>query len=599
MKKSESRLYIELEARFLKLETRLDSVLDENKLLRLENRKLTSQLAILTRKYDRLLSQNRALVIELKQLKEENRKLSQENKRLSEQNAVLLVQNQELVEKNQALEFKVLSLQRQMFGKKKDRLNKVKDNPTNIVDYLRNSKLVPKEQVKPKGRRKLTEDYVADETRKYDFIDTPVCDCCQGVMSYLSSNDSHHVEYQFALKKIKIRQEKYVCGSCNKIKVAQGSKLPIPKGLPLAGLLTKVILDKFGNGMPFYRQAQNWQYQNVSYSRQQLNGWFARAADLIRPLTSIMYSEMMKVDYLMCDETGLLLLNKEDGKDGKVHMCVMKEGGKAFNFVYCWPIKSRTQEEISKKLKDFRGYLQTDGLNFYFEVQVREGIIKVNCWAHVRRKFVEIAQLAGDKAVGGLAFEVVKMIDELYRIEREGKALTGKELLGKRNKESKKILQKIKKYLQKHQALVLPKSKLGKAINYTLQRWDGLTSYLKDSRIKIDNNETERCIKYFVIGRKNWLFADNLDSATKMGELYGLIMSCKINNINPKEYLEYAFKQLPYVNKHDFEKLKQLLPDRYDKNKRFDEEYRQERGIREEIIAHEKAEINLAELKVA
>jgi len=587
---SKSISYSELEARFLKLENRLNDVLADNKNLRLANNMLSKKLATLTRKYQELN-------IELKQTKAENKLLLEQNKVLLARNEELKVQNEELVAKNQALEFKVASLQKQLFGKKKDRINRDKNGA--VEQYLRSTRQKPQGEIEKSGRKPRSQYRRPDETRRYDFINPPVCDCCEQNMSYLSSNDSEHAEYEVILKKVRISREKYVCRECNKIKVAQGSRLPIPKGLPLVGLLTKVILDKFGNGMPFYRQAQNWQYQNVGYSRQQLNGWFARAADLIQPLTSLMYSEMLKSDYLMCDETELLLLNKEDGKDGKVHMCVMKEGGKAFNFVYCWPIKSRTQEEISNKLKDFRGYLQTDGLNFYFEVQVRDGIIKVNCWAHVRRKFVEIVQLAGDEAIGGLSFEVVKMIDELYRIEREGKELTGKELLRLRNKESRKILQKIKRYLQKHQALVLPKSKLGKAINYTLQRWDGLTSYLKDSRIKIDNNESERCIKYFVIGRKNWLFADNIDSATKMGELYSLIMSCKINNINPQEYLEYAFKQLPYVNKHDIEKLKQLLPDRYDKNKYFDEEYRQERGIKEEIIVHEKVEVRLAELKVA
>jgi transposase len=575
--------YSELEARFLKLESRLNDVLADNKNLRLANNRLSRKLATLTRKYQELN-------IELKQTKAENNLLL-------EQNQVLLARNEELVTKNQALEFKVASLQKQLFGKKKDRINKDKNGV--VEQYLRSSKQKPQDEIEKCGRKPRSQDNSPDETRRYDFINAPVCDCCEQYMSYLSSNTSEHVEYEVILKKVKISQEKYVCGQCNKIQVAQGSKLPIPKGLPLAGLLTKVILDKFGNGMPFYRQAQNWQYQKVGYSRQQLNGWFARAADLIQPITSLMYREILRTDYLMCDETELLLLNKEDGKDGKAHMCVMKEGGKAFNFVYCWPIKSRTQEEISNKLKDFRGYLQTDGLNFYYEVQVREGIIKVNCWAHVRRKFVEIAQLAGNESGVGLAFEVVKMIGDLYRIEREGEKLTREKLLRLRNRESKKVLQKIQKYLKKHQTLVLPKSKLGKAINYTLERWEGLTSYLKDSRIKIDNNETERCIKYFVIGRKNWLFADNLDSATKMGELYSLIMSCKINNINPREYLEYIFKQLPYVNKHDIKKLKQLLPDRYDKNRRFDEEYRQERGIREEIIVHDKAEISLAELKVA
>ncbi len=409
---------------------------------------------------------------------------------------------------------------------------------------------MPKGQAKPRGRRKLASDYVADETRKYDFIVAPLCDCCQGAMNYLGSNDSHHIEWQVVLKKIKIEQEKYVCSGCNKIKVAAGSKLPIPKGLPLAGMLTKVILDKFGNAMPFYRQAQNFNYSGQGYSRQLLNCWFMRATDLVEPLTKLIYSEMLKSDYLMCDETELLLLDKEDNREGKIHMCVLREGGKKFNFVYCWPIKSRRQEEISKKLKDFNGHFQTDGLNFYFEIQGRDGIIKVNCWAHVRRKFINIAMLAEWKGEGGLAFKIVKLIDKLYMIERSGKDLSVEKLVKLRRSKSAKILQQLKENLLQNKASVPPKSQLGQAINYTNDRWDGLTSYLNDGRIEIDNNGTERCIKYFVIGRKNWMFADNIYSAEKLGSLYSLIVSCKINNINPQEYLEYIFRQLPLGSYH-------------------------------------------------
>jgi len=154
-------------------------------------------------------------------------------------------------------------------------------------------------------------------------------------------------------------------------------------------------------------------------------------------------------------------------------------------------------------------------------------------------------------------------------------------------------------YLKKYQTSVLPKSRLGIAIKYTLDRWEGLSTYLKDARIEIDNNSTERCIKYFVIGRKNWLFASNLASAENSGILYSLVMTCKINNINLKEYFEYIFKQLPYINKSDVERLEQLLPDRYDKNKGFDEEYREKRGIEEKIIINHELSKRLGYLQAA
>ena len=118
---------------------------------------------------------------------------------------------------------------------------------------------------------------------------------------------------------------------------------------------------------------------------------------------------------------------------------------------------------------------------------------------------------------------------------------------------------------------------------HTLDRFDGLMEYTNNGNIEIDNNATERCIKYVVMGRKNWLFADNIESANKLSMLYSLIISCKFNNINPREYLEYIFTQLPYINKHDTEELRNLLPDKYDVSKRYDLEYREREGIIETI----------------
>ena len=129
-----------------------------------------------------------------------------------------------------------------------------------------------------------------------------------------------------------------------------------------------------------------------------------------------------------------------------------------------------------------------------------------------------------------------------------------------------------------------PKAKLGMAINYVLERWEALTEYIKDPILDLDNNHTERCIKFIVMGRKGWLFADNIESANKLGVLYSLVISCKINNVNPRTYLEYVLTQMPYINKSDPKELEQLLPDRFDINKKFDQEYLKSIGIAEKII---------------
>lgn len=135
-----------------------------------------------------------------------------------------------------------------------------------------------------------------------------------------------------------------------------------------------------------------------------------------------------------------------------------------------------------------------------------------------------------------------------------------------------------------------------------MERWTALTVYTTDPKLDIDNNHTERSIKYIVIGRKVWLFADNLDSANKLGVLYSLIISCKINKVNPREYLEYILTQIPYINKNHVTELEQLLPDRFNLQKRFDEEYMKDKGIIETTIYHQKNKVvtnDISSVKIA
>lgn len=523
---------------------------------------LTLQYQGLLSKHEILLGRHAELDIKYTKLIADNARLTFENERLTCENVVL--------------KETVLHLRNQIFGKKKDKI----ENGSNIRDLnkTRNEKIAKK-----RGRKRISPEYQADEVRRYDYASNPKCSVCQLEMHYAGSNNSHHEDYQVVFKKVKIVQAKYACRCCNKIVVVNGSKLPIDKGVPLPGLLAQTVLDKFSSAIPMYRQAQNYGYMGINYSRQQISNWYSRAADIIEPLYNLIFKEISDSSYLMADETAITLLNMKDKEPGsKGYISIIKQGGKGiFNFVYCWAIYSRSQEVIDKKLAKFKGNLQVDGLNFYFKILGRDGVIYVACWSHARRKFTDIVKLSGKTE--GVAFEVVQKIDKLYNIEHRGSTLSKEELLKLRKEEAVPILNELKEYLNHIVSTASPKGKLGVAIKYTLDRFDGLMEYTNNWNIEIDNNATERCIKYVVMGRKNWLFADNIESANKLSMLYSLIISCKFNNINPREYLEYIFTQLPYINKHDTEELRNLLPDKYDVSKRYDLEYREREGIIETI----------------
>ena len=534
--------------------------------------------------YHRLLSDVSGLEAQVKKLSlgyegllDKHNVLAKQHKELIVKYDKLLGDNTGLSAKNEVLKETVLSLRSQIFGKKTDRIKasaSVRDLNKAVINKIPSKK----------GRKALSKEYRADEVRRYDFVSTPKCDQCQQDMHYVNSSNSHHEDYQLVFKKVRIEQAKYACRCCNKIITARGSKPPIDKGVPLPGLLTQTILDKFSSAIPMYRQAQNYGYMGIDYSRQQLSNWFSRAADLIEPLYNLIFKEIIGSNYLMPDETTITLLNIKDKDPGsKGHISVIKQGGKGvFNFVYCWAITRRSQGVIENKLTKFKGNLQVDGLNFYFKILEREGITYVACWSHVRRKFTDIIKLSGK--LEGVAFDVVQKIDRLYDIEHRGAKLSKEDLLKLREKEAVPILNELKEYLTNIVSTTSPKGKLGVSIRYTLERFDGLVQYTKNANLEIDNNATERCIKYVVIGRKNWLFADNINSANRLAMLYSLIISCKFNNINPREYLEYIFTQLPYINKHNSNALRQLLPDRYDINKRYDLEYREGAGIVETIV---------------
>ena len=514
-------------------------------------------------------------------------KLEKKEQELLIKTQELLVENTELLKQIEIFKAKILDLQKRLFGKKKDQITNKKSS--NIGKRSTISK-------GEKAGRKPIDKSRVDITQHYDFAAPPICDGCNNLMANIGSNDSYHEDYKVEIKKIKISKAKYVCRDCNLIKVATGPRLPIRKGLPMPGFLAQIVLDKFSNGLPLYRQAQMYGYSDHSYTRQMFTNWTMIVGELLSPIHTLNLLNMLQQRYLASDETGIVLLHMPGKRtSGKGYICVLKQFGGNFNLVYCWVIRSRKQAEINDILKDFKGYVQTDGLNFYSKLENIDGIILVKCWAHTRRKFVEVVNLSGATQTGIAAY-VVEQIDLLYEIEKQAKNnnFGVEEIRALRQEKSQPILNRLKSYLQENIKTTPPKSNLGKAINYALKNWEGLTIYLTDGKLDIDNNHTERCIKYIVMGRKAWLFSDNIDSANKLAAIYSLIVSCKINNINPKIYLEYVLTQMPYINKNNIKELEQMLPNKFDITKRFDQEFLESNNIIEKLIYHDNNQITAA-----
>ena len=217
--------------------------------------------------------------------------------------------------------------------------------------------------------------------------------------------------------------------------------------------------------------------------------------------------------------------------------------------------QSRSGSAASEFLSGFKGYHQCDGYSGYNELHDKADVIGVGCMAHARRKFMDILKITKKP---GIASTVVNIIGELYKIERDAQELDREQTYKVRQDKAKPILEQLKQILLHYQNQAPPTSILGKAINYPLNQWKKLIAYLEDGRIRIDNNDCERAIKPFVIGRKNWLFSNSEKGAEASSVIFSIIETCKANNVNTYNYLRYIFENI-HTAKTEKE-LRAILP---------------------------------------
>lgn len=336
----------------------------------------------------------------------------------------------------------------------------------------------------------------------------------------------------------------------------------IEKGLPGAGLLTQVVVSKYEDHLPLYRQEKIYRERHgVNLSRQTLCGWVEAAADWLSPIYREMKAAMLANDYLQADETPIRYLDpdvKGKSQQGWLWTYSQPKG----DVVFEWHI-SRSREGPREFLKSFRGKLQTDGYGVYESLARERGeeLILIGCWSHARRGFHEAL------GEGRLAAWFVGQIGKLYAVEkhlREQNA--GPQLRAAvRAWQSRPILERLRRAMAVVRRRVLPKSQLGQAIDYTLSRWEALTRYVEDGRLEIDNNLCENAIRPTAVGKKNFLFVGHPAAGQRSAVIYSVLGSCRRHGINPDEYLQDVFERLPKAKTSN---LKSLTPAAWAKVKR-------------------------------
>ena len=359
----------------------------------------------------------------------------------------------------------------------------------------------------------------------------------------------------------------YSCRDCEKnntnttVKIAKMPTPPIPKSIASSSAIAYVMSEKFVKSIPLYRQEQEWKRMGIEISRQTMANWMIKSSNRwLDPIYNRMREHLLQKDILHADETTLQVL-KEPGRnaDSNSYMWLYRTGREGPPIVLFDYQTTRAGKHPVKFLKDFKGYLHTDGYSGYNLVPE---ITLVGCWAHARRYYVEALKAMPPKKDNnptatdeGLAF-----CNKLFEIERELHDVTPEERYEGRLKKSKPLIDKFRDWLQYQMPRVAPRTPLGKSIQYCRNQWDKLTAFLLDGRLEIDNNRSERSIKPFVIGRKNWLFSNSSKGADSSATIYSIVETAKENSLIPFEYLKYLFDKLPNIDISDIRVLDEFMP---------------------------------------
>ncbi len=422
---------------------------------------------------------------------------------------------------------------------------------TETITYTRNKKGT--------GRKPLPKSLPYIETI-HDLNDDEKQCACGCALTHISDEVTEQLDVvpQMTFRVVHIRK-KYACKDCEEtIRLAKLPKQPIDKSIATPGLLAAVIDAKFNRHMPLYRQEAMFREVDVSVTRGTLSNWLIKSARLLTPLVKLMEADIHDYDIAFADETPLQVLKEKDRLATQKSYMWLFIGGppdkRAFVYQYH---PTRAHQVPLDFFADFNGYLHADCYNAYVALGQLERIQHVACWAHARRYFVDVAKSTKKE---GLAHQVVKLIAKLYHIESELKEQQATPALVfiRRIRNSRPVLTEIKSLLKDFELKVPPKSPLGAAIFYSLAHWEALNIYLYDGRLEIDNNRSERAIKPFVIGRKNWLFHGNDIGAHAGSILFSLIETCKQNKIEVFSWLKYVLTTIHQAQ--TMEQLVKLLP---------------------------------------
>jgi transposase len=461
-------------------------------------------------------------------------------------------------------------LLRRLYGKRSERLD-----PSQLLffDLAAAAQEPPPQPVsQPPGKRRRQHNpgrrpFSPDLPRRRVVHELPLaqrlCPCCQHERAVSGEETSEQLDYQpaslFVVEHVRM---KYACKHCQEnVAVAAKPEQPIAKGIPGPGLLAHVIVSKYADHLPLYRQERILQRQGANVSRVTMGAWLAAAATLLSPLVELMKKEILQSRVINSDDTPVRVQQKgHKGKTKEGRFWIYRGDKEHPCTVYEYK-PGRSQEDPREFLKEFKGYLQVDawsGLDVLFS---SGRITEVGCWAHTRRHFYDAR--TSDPA---RAHQALGWIRELYKVEDRARKLSAAERQKLRQAEAKPVLTKFKVWLDEQGSKVLPRSGSGKAIGYAQNQWQALQVYLEDGDLEIDNNVAERGFRGIALGRRNWLFVGSDEGGETAAVMYSVVASCAQVGAEPFSYLRDVLTELPKLGRKPKEaELVAWLPQQWQK----------------------------------